>query len=268
MKKKLIVKQRDIFDCGICSMLSIIRYYDGNVSLEKLRELTHTSKEGTTAFNIVFAFQKIGFESYAQKIDNLETESLKYPFIAHVLLNNSYYHFVTVYNVKKDKVLLMDPSKGFITISVKEFLEMFTGNIIISFPKDKEIINENDIKIGNIVINLMRKEKGIIVKLIVLSILFSIITIILSYSFKIFSNNLERYLNLIVVIIIFLALTIMKVLTSYTRNYYQNYLNLRIDNEMFNDVLNNVFFLPLKIEPDNPLNLTHLLNYELLYLDQ
>lgn len=246
MKKKLIVKQRDIFDCGICSMLSIIRYYNGNVSLEKLRELTHTSQDGTTAFNIVYAFQKIGFESFALKVDDLNSETLKYPFIAHVLVNNTYYHFLTVYNIKNDKVLLMDPSKGFITLHIKEFLDIFTGNIIISFPKNKDIIQESDIKIGNIIGNLIKKEKGIIVKLIVLSILFSIITIILSYFFKIFSNNLDNYLNWFVMTIIFLIFTIMKVITLYTRNYYQNYLNLRIDNEMFNKFLNHLFYLPLK----------------------
>lgn len=246
MKKKLIIKQRDIFDCGVCSMLSIIRHYNGNISLEKLRELTHTDASGTTAFNIVFAFQKLGFDSYAIKVEDMQRENLKYPFIAHVILNNSYYHFLTVYEIKDDKVLLMDPSKGFITLSMKEFLDIFTGNIIIAIPKDKQIINEDDIKIASIIINLIKKEKGIIVKLIVLSISFTFITIISSYAFKIFSNNLDNYLNLIIIILIFLILTIMKVLTLYTRNYYQNYLNLRIDNEMFNNFVNHIFYLPLK----------------------
>ncbi len=246
MKKKLIIKQRDIFDCGVCSMLSIIRHYNGNISLEKLRELTHTDASGTTAFNIVFAFQKLGFDSYAIKVEDMQRENLKYPFIAHVILNNSYYHFLTVYEIKDDKVLLMDPSKGFITLSMKEFLDIFTGNIIIAIPKDKQIINEDDIKIASIIINLIKKEKGIIVKLIVLSISFTFITIISSYAFKIFSNNLDNYLNLIIIILTFLILTIMKVLTLYTRNYYQNYLNLRIDNEMFNNFVNHIFYLPLK----------------------
>lgn len=246
MKKKLLVKQRDVFDCGVCSMLSIIRYYNGNISLEKLRELTHTDVSGTTAFNIVFAFQKIGFDSYAIKVKDIKKENLKYPFIAHVILNNSYYHFLTVYEIKDDKVLIMDPSKGFISLSMKEFLDIFTGNIIISFPKDKQIVNEDDVKISSIIINLIKKEKGIIVKLIVLSILFTFITIISSYAFKIFSNNLNNYLNLIILILIFLILTIMKVLTLYTRNYYQNYLNLRIDNEMINNFVNHIFYLPLK----------------------
>ena len=36
MKRKEIVIQRDIKDCGPCCLLSIIRHYNGNVPLEKI----------------------------------------------------------------------------------------------------------------------------------------------------------------------------------------------------------------------------------------
>lgn len=42
-----IVKQHDIKDCGACSLLSIIKYYGGYVPVEKIREDTNTTKEGT-----------------------------------------------------------------------------------------------------------------------------------------------------------------------------------------------------------------------------
>ena len=36
-------------DCGICSLLSIIRFYGGDVSKEYLREITNTTKNGVSA---------------------------------------------------------------------------------------------------------------------------------------------------------------------------------------------------------------------------
>ncbi len=33
-------------DCGVCSLLSIIRYYKGNVPLEQLRLDARTNNEG------------------------------------------------------------------------------------------------------------------------------------------------------------------------------------------------------------------------------
>ncbi|UKI27889.1 MAG: cysteine peptidase family C39 domain-containing protein [Bacilli bacterium] len=39
-------------DCGAACLCSIIQYYGGNVTLERLIELTKTTKEGTTFFII------------------------------------------------------------------------------------------------------------------------------------------------------------------------------------------------------------------------
>ena len=47
MKKNLIVLQEGNKDCGAACLLSIIRYYGGDISLERLINLTKTDKEGT-----------------------------------------------------------------------------------------------------------------------------------------------------------------------------------------------------------------------------
>ena len=51
MKKKLIIKQDGYKECGAACLLSIIRYYKGNISINKLIELTCTNKEGTTKWS-------------------------------------------------------------------------------------------------------------------------------------------------------------------------------------------------------------------------
>ena len=50
MKKDLIVIQDGAKDCGASCLLSIIRYYGGNISKEKLIDMTKTTKDGTTFF--------------------------------------------------------------------------------------------------------------------------------------------------------------------------------------------------------------------------
>jgi len=47
LKKYEWVRQDDIKDCGVCSLLTIIKTYGGGVSKEYLRELTKITKEGT-----------------------------------------------------------------------------------------------------------------------------------------------------------------------------------------------------------------------------
>ena len=48
-----VVLQDDIKDCGICSLLSIIRFYGGEVSKEYLREITNTTKDGVSFYNLI-----------------------------------------------------------------------------------------------------------------------------------------------------------------------------------------------------------------------
>ena len=67
--------QDGIKDCGICCLLSIIRYYGGEISKEMLRKLTNTSKDGVTAYNLIEAAKSLGMESYGvsgdlNKIEN------------------------------------------------------------------------------------------------------------------------------------------------------------------------------------------------------
>ena len=54
MKKKLIVLQEGNKDCGAASLLSVIRYYGGDISLDRLIELTKTNKEGTIAYKAYY----------------------------------------------------------------------------------------------------------------------------------------------------------------------------------------------------------------------
>ena len=64
MSDKVSVLQDDLKDCGVCSLLSIIRYYKGNISKEYLRELSNTTTSGVTALDLLKCAREIGFEAY------------------------------------------------------------------------------------------------------------------------------------------------------------------------------------------------------------
>ena len=118
-----IVLQDGIKDCGICCLLSIIRYYGGEVSKEYLRELTYTTKDGVSLYNLLEASKKIGFESIGLTGNLEDIEENKLPCIANFIVNKSYKHFVVLYKIDKvkKKVTLMDPAKGKKIISFSEF---------------------------------------------------------------------------------------------------------------------------------------------------
>ena len=52
MPKIEVVKQQDLKDCGPCSLSCIIKYYGGYVPIEKIREDTNTTANGTSTYPV------------------------------------------------------------------------------------------------------------------------------------------------------------------------------------------------------------------------
>ena len=218
--------QKDFKDCGVCSMAYIISYYGGYIPIEKLREDTFTSSLGTTAYHIVMAFNKWGFDSYGVLEKNLFSSELSYPLIAHLRLNNNVEHFVVVLSVKKNIAYLMDPSYGYKKMKISDFELLFTGNIILVKPRHKIVKLEKGLTINELFLNIFFKEKFLIFKIIIISCLLTFFSILLSYYLKIGSNILNESYNLIkYLILLFCILTILKVFINYMREYYLNHLN-------------------------------------------
>ena len=89
MKKRLIVRQDGYKECGAASLLSIIRYYGGNISIIKLVNLTKTNKDGTNFYNIKNAAEIIGLEAIGYKLDEVDKlYQLKTPFMCQVIEKN------------------------------------------------------------------------------------------------------------------------------------------------------------------------------------
>ena len=139
VNKLKVVLQDGIKDCGICCLLSIIRFYGGEVSKEYLRELTHTTKEGVSLYNLLEGAKTIGFDAIGVtgKLEDIKVNNL--PCIVHFIVNKNYKHFVVLYqiNKKKQQVTLMDPAKGKQTLSFSEFKLLTTSNYLFLTPIKK-----------------------------------------------------------------------------------------------------------------------------------
>ena len=104
MKKKLIIKQDGFKDCGAACLLSIIRYYGGDIAKERLIELVKTTKDGTSFYNVSLAASHLGFAAKGFKVDEIDKiKEVNLPFISQVN-KNGYMHFVVVYKINNNKL--------------------------------------------------------------------------------------------------------------------------------------------------------------------
>lgn len=246
MKKFLIVKQDGYKECGAASLLSIIRYYHGNISINRLVELTYTDKSGTTFYNIKYAAEKVGLEAIGYKVTQSDSiKEIKQPFLCQ-LVDQHYEHFVVVYEVKKNKIIAMDPAIGFRAFSSEEFLKQWTGYIMIFSPKKKLLFHKDEQYLNQIIIEVIKKNKSIVLNILSLSIIFAIVSCLCAMYFQVILDFVVDTTknNLLVVTFLFAILLITKCATSFFRNELLIYLNQKIDCSVFLNTYRKLLLLP------------------------
>jgi ATP-binding cassette subfamily B protein len=92
--KQTFTLQQDQSDCGVACLLSIIQFYEGNNSLEKLRELSGTTKQGTTLLGLYQASNQLGFTSQGNEADIQAIIDHKEPLILHVEIEERLLHYL------------------------------------------------------------------------------------------------------------------------------------------------------------------------------
>ena len=245
-----IVRQRDFKDCGVCALSSIIQHYGGYVSLERIRLDVKASSDGTNDFSLIEASKKYGFDSVGVKVKSLDDKKVKLPAIAHMNLKNGFQHFVVVYKLTKNKVVLMDPAKGRIVMNRDEFNREWSKTILIMYPRMKIISFNKENSLLSMFLKVLLSEKRLLFYIIVASIFMMIFTIASSYYFQVMidgitSNYYVAYLRLFAVI--FGVIVLLKLLFMYFRNYLENHLNKNIDCVLNASFLEHTFNLPLEI---------------------
>lgn len=126
MKKKFpFYKQPDFKDCGPTCLRIISKFYGKSLPLQQIRNLSETTREGSSLLGLSDAAEKIGFKSLGVQID-FKTLCKEVPFPCIVHWNNQ--HFVVVYKTdKSERVHISDPSYGLITYSKQEFIKQWIG---------------------------------------------------------------------------------------------------------------------------------------------
>jgi ATP-binding cassette, subfamily C, bacteriocin exporter len=137
MNQKLIEKthtlQLDQSDCGVACLLSIIKLNGGNTSLEKLRELSGTSKEGTTMLGLYQVANQIGFTAEGCEADMQALKDHGEPVILHILIENKLQHYIVCYNYDQIKGFTIgDPAKGIYNLSEVELDKIWVSKTCLT----------------------------------------------------------------------------------------------------------------------------------------
>lgn len=118
-------KQPDQKDCGSTCVKIIAKHYGKTISIQYLRELSETTREGSSLLGLSNASEKIGLRSLGVKINMHDLLQAPLPCILH--WNSK--HYVVLYKIKKNVFFISDPAAhGVLKYSKEELLKHWIGN--------------------------------------------------------------------------------------------------------------------------------------------
>lgn len=117
------VLQIDEMDCGAASLGMICRHFGRKVSLTRIRQLCHTSTDGTSLKAICRAATELGLAARALKVSLRNLPQMPLPAIIHWEGN----HWMVLYDVHEKFVRVADPAIGIRKIPRKEFEANWSG---------------------------------------------------------------------------------------------------------------------------------------------
>ena len=122
--------QQSASDCGAACLVMVGRYWGKKFSINRLRELASVDRSGASLNGLAGAAQSIGFTArmVTASLDKLAEQSL--PAIAHWEGN----HYIVVYKVTSQHVIVADPAIGQLTLSREQFNEGWTGYTLLLQP--------------------------------------------------------------------------------------------------------------------------------------
>ena len=247
MFKRNLIRQDGFKDCGPTCLSMIIKHYKGYIDINELKEMCKTDKNGTTAYHLIETAKKCGFESYGVKcnLEDINKNNIILPCIAHVILNNSYKHYVVIKKIdyKKKKITVYDPIGTIKTYTYKNFQKIFSNIIILLYPI-KVIKNIPNNSIKKFILEITKTSTKQLIQIIIISIFITLFSIIISFYLQYMVDNVNNQGKIYFIFTLFLIIYIMKIISDFLRNKIIILVNQKIDFNLNYNTFKQIINLP------------------------
>lgn len=231
-------------------MAMILKYYKTEIPIHKLRELSGTDLEGTTAFGLKNTLEKLDFDCLAVQADSevWQEKELSFPLIAHIVVDNSYTHYVVVYGVNGENLLIADPAKGKQKELIEHFSKLWTGVLLIPTPKASYEPSKEKVAGLSSFFPIIWQQKSLVFHIVLAALFITLFGIASSYYFQgildyFIPNQAKSTLNIISVGLIVVYL--FKVIFEYSRSYLLVILGQRMSMAIMLGYFKHVLTLPM-----------------------
>ncbi|MBW4509354.1 MAG: peptidase domain-containing ABC transporter [Scytonematopsis contorta HA4267-MV1] len=127
------IQQQSSSDCGAACLTMICQYWGKRFSINTLRSLAQVDRTGASLGGLAEACESLGFHTLAVRGSLSKLEEQSNPWIAHWQAS----HYVVVWQVKGNNVLISDPAIGKRQLSRSDFEASWTGFALLLEPTER-----------------------------------------------------------------------------------------------------------------------------------
>ena len=240
-----LIEQQSSSDCSAACLAMIGRYWGKRLSINYLRELIGVGRSGSSLKSLARAAEAIGYHARPVRASLNRIAQQSNPWIAHWEGD----HYVVVYRIRDDRILVADPDGGKKEFSTSKFSASWTGYALLLEPTDNLYEAPEEKRSLSRFLKLLLPYRSIGILVILASLLIQLLGLVSPLFTQIIldqvvTNKSQSTLNVLVIgILMFGSLGIG---LSAIRNYLLSYLSNRLDLTMIGGFINHALNLPLK----------------------
>ncbi|MDM5353048.1 peptidase domain-containing ABC transporter [Lysinibacillus sphaericus] len=248
-KRYVCVKQHDQKDCGIACLSTISKQYGLKIPISKLREVAGTDKQGTNVLGLIKAAEELGFTAKAVKGDAKALfQEFPLPAIAHCVVDGKLLHYVVIHKITQKEVIIADPAKGIVKYTPEDFLQIWTGVLVLLVPSIKFERGDETQGLFARFFHLLKPQKWLFFQIFICSILYTLLGIAGAFYFQLLIDdilvfNLEKSLHIISLGV--LLLYTFQIILDAFRNYLLLHISQKFDISLILNYYSHVINLPM-----------------------
>lgn len=127
------VAQENEMDCGPACLAMISRFHANEIPIQYWRNQVFTNRQGTSIFDLAKGAEKNGFEAHGLYLEDLD--DLSASMLPVIVVRQ--YHFLVLYKVSPEYVIVGDPASGIRRLKRDEFYNGFENAVLLLHPTEE-----------------------------------------------------------------------------------------------------------------------------------
>lgn len=247
------IQQLDETDCGPAALAMVLKYYKSNISIAKIRDISQTDQNGTTALGLVKAAQHFNLNAEGIEADMSifsHAKELPIPFIIHSRTIDGDPHYVVVTEIDSNFITIADPDPKtkIKSLTYSGFKKIWSGIAIFLIPSTKYAPITDHLDSFSPLIKLVAQQKKIIFTILLASVITTGISIASSFFLqKIVDSYIPKSQNnlLTIITISLFNAYLLYGLLQYIEGYLSIILSQRISIDLLLGYIKHLFEVPL-----------------------